>query len=85
MGGRHVIDTEAIGEPSSRSVIGRPDESENHDPTARDPDGSTRKNPTPLLEIEIDIEVVEVTVPYEMVDPGAGVDEYTGAAEHVSV
>jgi len=38
-----------------------------------------------LFEIEIDIEEVDATDPKVMVDDGAGVDEYTEAAEHVSV
>ena len=38
-----------------------------------------------MFEIEIDIEEVDVTDPKAMVDEGAGVDEYTEAAEHVSV
>ena len=38
-----------------------------------------------MFEIEITIEEVDATDPKAMVDDGAGVDEYTEAAEHVSV
>jgi len=85
IGGKHLTTTTAAGAASLRLEIGRPEVTENHDPTASDPDWATRKNPTPLLEIEIDIEEVDVTDPKAMVDDGAGVDEYTEAAEHVSV
>ena len=38
-----------------------------------------------MFEIEITIEEVDATDPKAMVDDGAGVDEYTGAAEHFKV
>jgi len=38
IGGEHVIDTATAGDPSLRPLSGRPDEIENHDPTASEPD-----------------------------------------------
>jgi len=85
IGGAQVIDTDTIEGPSFRPAIGRPEVTENHDPTASDPDCIEFKKPAPLFEIEIDVEEVDITDPKAMVDEGAGVDEYTEAAEHVSV
>jgi len=86
VGGVHTIEMIDDPDPWFKLEIGRdPDEIENHDPDANDPDRETLSDPAPLFEIEIVLVDDDDTDPNEIVDDDDGVDVIDGAAVQLNV